>query len=148
MIRQNCHFKEEEMSKMVKRIINAVDKCWVYMGFGGKKKKGDILHHMVERDDDFVNIWISPQRVEVVGGKHDGKSLITKFVFDAGLFASKMLKSGFDIDTMALITRPSKKQQDSLVVMLRKKKVKYRLQILTRPASEIDTSKKIRCKGS
>ena len=125
--------------------MDMVEKSWHYK-LRGKKSR---LYHKTMKDGSTTLISISPERAELVGGRHDGKRIINKFVFDAGLFLMKSLDKGFELERLALVSRPSKEHQDRMIVILKKKKKVFKIEVLTRPANEVCSApRKIRIKKS
>lgn len=129
-------------SKSVMALLRLVERSWLY----AKRSKDSSLHHLVAKDDGCTVISVCPEKIEVVGGKYDGKNPISKFVFDAGTFLTRASRKGFEVEKMALLSRASNKHQDSMIMYLSRKKKNYRLQILTRPAREITETRKLRAK--
>lgn len=127
-----------------KSILSLIKKCWKV----DKKGKNfndseEQIGYSLSKSDTHTYMSVCPTKMEVIGGSDDGKLVWNKYVFDIGGFTSNLFEMKVKVDNIALATKIKPAIEcDQLLFLLSHKKEKICLSVFTRPADDLEPSKK------
>lgn len=127
-----------------KSILSLIKKCWKI----DKKVKNfndseEQIGYSLSKSDGQTYMSVCPTKMEVIGGSDDGKLVWNKYVFDIGGFISNLVEMKVSVDNVALATKTKPSIEcDQLLFLLSHKKEKICLSVFTRPANDLEPSKK------
>lgn len=127
-----------------KSILSLIKKCWKV----DKKGKNfndseEQIGYSLSKSDTHTYMSVCPTKTEVIGGSDDGKLVWNKYVFDIGGFTSNLFEMKVKVDNIALATKVKPAIEcDQLLFLLSHKKEKICLSVFTRPAEDLELSKK------